>query len=556
MTQGFDSWVKTLLALRLLSANPTGLKGLVIRARSGPIRDRLIEIIQNAAPALYKIYPNMSDEQLFGGLDLVQTLQQQKLVYAQGLLARSAWAQLCMAERCDGALAAKLGQALDDGRIAPLIVFDEGTDEETAPQALQDRVGFWVDLEDVSLADLEGVKFEPAPKEQLAVVSARPEDIAALVDLAARFGIHSARAAQFALTCARTHAALAGRSALSAEDIEIAAALIYPSRATLMPEAPEAPPEQTPEPEQDSAQERAESAQDTDLSELPQELLIEAVKALLPSDFLSRLATTGAQRSAAGTGAGQSRKSKARGRPAPSRPGRLDGQSRVDVIATLRSAAPWQKLRAARKPQRSTITIFPSDIHLKRYEQRAERLVIFIVDASGSAAMARLAEAKGAVELLLAEAYARRDYVALIAFRGASGDLMLPPTRSLVQTKRRLSALPGGGGTPLAGGLQAAGILAQKSLSQGKTPVLALLTDGRANISLDGSADRQKAAEDAALMAEWISGLGVKSVVMDVARSPNPALADLAQTLRAEYYPMPRADAHGLSQTVHRVLDN
>jgi magnesium chelatase subunit D len=332
--------------------------------------------------------------------------------------------------------------------------------------------------------------------------------------------------------------------------------LIYPSRATLVPEAPEAPPEQAPEPEQDDSQDEAESAQHTDLSELPQELLIEAVKALLPPDFLGRLASAGAQRSAAGTGAGQSRKSKARGRPAPSRPGRLDGQSRVDVIATLRSAAPWQKLRAARKPQQSRITIFPNDIHLKRYEQRAERLVIFIVDASGSAAMARLAEAKGAVELLLAEAYARRDYVALIAFRGASGDLMLPPTRSLVQTKRRLSALPGGGGTPLAGGLQAAGVLAQKALSQGKTPVLALLTDGRANISLDGSANRQKAAEDAALMAGWISGLGIKSVVMDVARSPNAALADLAQTLRAEYYPMPRADAHGLSQTVHRVLDN
>ena len=553
MTKGLDSWVKTLLALRLLSANPTGLKGLVIRARSGPIRDRLIEIIQNTAPALYKIYPIMSDEQLFGGLDLVQTLQQQKLVYAQGLLARSAWAQLCMAERCDGALAAKLGQALDDGRIAPLIVFDEGTDEETAPQALKDRVGFWVDLEDVSLADLEVVKFEPAPKEPLAVVSARPEDIATLVDLAARFGIHSARAAQFALTCARTHAALAGRSA---EDIEIAVALIYPSRATLVPETPEAPPEQAPEPEQDDSQDEAESAQHTDLSELPQELLIEAVKALLPPDFLGRLASAGAQRSAAGTGAGQSRKSKARGRPAPSRPGRLDGQSRVDVIATLRSAAPWQKLRAARKPQQSKITIFPDDIHLKRFEQRAERLVIFIVDASGSAAMARLAEAKGAVELLLAEAYARRDYVALIAFRGASGDLMLPPTRSLVQTKRRLSALPGGGGTPLAGGLQAAGVLAQKALSQGKTPVLALLTDGRANISLDGSANRQRAAEDAALMAGWISGLGIKSVVMDVARRPNAALADLAQTLCAEYYPMPRADAHGLSQTVHRVLDN
>ena len=87
------------------------------------------------------------------------------------------------------------------------------------------------------------------------------------------------------------------------------------------------------------------------------------------------------------------------------------------------------------------------DIRLRRYEERSDRLLIFTVDASGSAALARLAEAKGAIEILLAEAYARRDHVCLIAFRGTEAELLLPPTRSLVQTKRRLAGLPGGGGT-------------------------------------------------------------------------------------------------------------
>ena len=81
----------------------------------------------------------------------------------------------------------------------------------------------------------------------------------------------------------------------------------------------------------------------------------------------------------------------------------------------------------------------------------------------------------------------RRDQVALIAFRGRGAELLLPPTRSLVRAKRSLAGLPGGGGTPLAAGIDAALALADAGAPRGGTPVVVLLTDGRANIARDGA---------------------------------------------------------------------
>jgi magnesium chelatase subunit D len=168
--------------------------------------------------------------------------------------------------------------------------------------------------------------------------------------------------------------------------------------------------------------------------------------------------------------------------------------------------------------------------------------------------MARLGEAKGAIELLLAEAYARRDHVALIAFRGEGAELLLPPTRSLVQTKRRLAGLPGGGGTPLAHGLQAAMELAHQARARGMTPTLALLTDGRANIALDGTANRERAGEDATRLARALRATGTPAVVIDTATRPQEALRALAGALDAPYIALPRADAHRLSTAVSAAL--
>jgi magnesium chelatase subunit D len=191
---------------------------------------------------------------------------------------------------------------------------------------------------------------------------------------------------------------------------------------------------------------------------------------------------------------------------------------------------------------------------LKRYQETSDRVLIFAVDASGSSALARLGEAKGAVELLLAQAYARRDHVALIAFRGTAAELMLPPTRSLVQTKRRLASLPGGGGTPLAAGLQMAFELAAQTKARGMTPTVALLTDGRGNIALDGSANREMAEADSLKLARALRATAIPALVIDIATRPQPALKRLAEMLDAPYLPLPRADAQRLSAALQAAL--
>jgi magnesium chelatase subunit D len=284
------------------------------------------------------------------------------------------------------------------------------------------------------------------------------------------------------------------------------------------------------------------------------DMLIAAVKALLPPGLLDQLVSTRTSRVSSGAGAGRTRTGNRRGRPLPSRPGRLDGTARIDLVATLRAAAPWQPIRRKHQPDRPGLLIRPSDIRLKRYAEQSDRLLIFCVDASGSAAMARLGEAKGAIELLLADAYANRDHVALIAFRGTGAEILLPPTRSLVQTKRRLSALPGGGGTPLAAGLHCAMGLAEKATGRGLTPTIILITDGRANITLDGNANRSQAASDAEQMAGALRASGISSLVLDMSNRPQPALQALGKILNATYVPLPRANAERLTDAVTAAL--
>ena len=124
-----------------------------------------------------------------------------------------------------------------------------------------------------------------------------------------------------------------------------------------------------------------------------------------------------------------------------------------------------------------------------------------------------------------------------------------------MQTKKRLAALPGGGGTPLAAGLAAALEQADQARSRGMSPVIALLTDGRANVTLEGTPGRAQAAEDAAAMARRIHAAGHDALVIDVGQRPSPDLRALSATLDGPYLPLPRADAKGLSNAARAALD-
>ena len=140
--------------------------------------------------------------------------------------------------------------------------------------------------------------------------------------------------------------------------------------------------------------------------------------------------------------------------------------------------------------------------------------------------------------------------MALISFGGRGAELLLPPTRSLARAKRNLGALPGGGGTPLAAGIEAAHALAETVRRKGHTASIVLLTDGHANLDRRGRPGRGAAEEDALSAAKAVKAANFAVLLIDTSRLPQPQSARLAAAMGAKYFPLPHADARGLSKVV------
>ena len=562
-------WADARLAAALLAIDP-GLRGAVVTARAGPVRDAWLEHLRGLMPddAPWRRIPaNIGDEALLGGLDLAATLKRGQAVRQPGLLdqIQGGVGVLAMAERADTGLAARLSAALDRPDAPILIALDEAVDvDESAPDALRERLALHLDLSDIALGDIT----DQAPDIDIEMIAmARmhlPHVInagaaAALTKTAAALGIDTLRAPLLALQAARAAAALAGLDEVGEAEAALAARLVLAPRATQIParEAPEEaePDSPPPDPEADArAQDRDPDEAADDLIQTPDDLTevtLDAAQAAIPPGLLVKLQMGAANRKAASAGrAGAAQKDGLRGRPAGVRRGDLASGKRLDVLATLRAAAPWGKARrkgwARLKPGRN-LEVRKDDFRVKRFKQKAETATIFVVDASGSLALHRLAEAKGAVELMLAESYVRRDQVAVIAFRGQSAETLLPPTRSLTRAKRSLAALPGGGGTPLASAIEAAEAMAHAEARHGRSVTLVFLTDGAANIGRDGQPGRERAQAEAHEAAKRLRARGHAALVVDVSKRGTDAARTLAAEMDARYVRLPAANSGALA---------
>lgn len=541
------------LAARLFVLAPKVFKGMVLRG-SSPAREALVAALAEALP-LRRLPGHVDDERLLGGIDLAASLSAGRPIRQTGLIEEARGGALIagMAERMDAAVAGRLAQALDEGGTA-LVLLDDATEPDEAPPAsLTERLAFLCDLS--ASRRWQGVELAPTAGRLADVAPLAEGDLRALAATADALGVNNLRAMIVAGEAARGLAALEGRAEAGKADLAGAVRLVLAPRATrLPPQEAEAPPAEEPPPpdnQQDDPTNSDREQQQPDLSDM----LVEAAKAAIPVGLLESLAQGKAPRRASSSGTGQKRKAATRGKPLGARPGMPRGGHKLALIDSLRAAVPWQAVRRRESglDADAPIIMRKEDLRIRRFEERAARVTIFAVDASGSAAAARLAEAKGAVELMLAQAYVTRSEVALVAFRGTSAELLLPPTRSLTRARRTLAELPGGGGTPLALGLNAAREVAEAVIAKGRSAALVILTDGRANIAADGSPGRPQAAKDAETAAKAIAARGIDSLVVDISARPGPEGAALAAALDGRFLALPRADARMLKQAIDAV---
>lgn len=242
-----------------------------------------------------------------------------------------------------------------------------------------------------------------------------------------------------------------------------------------------------------------------------------------------------------------------RGRYVQSRPSPGDA-SDLAFDATLRAAAPFQ---VEREHENVAFAVRSGDYQKKVRVRKAANLILFVVDASWSMAVAeRMQATKGAIMSLLTDAYQRRDRVGLVVFQKDQARVVLPPTGSVELAQRALKEIPVGGKTPLSAGLDLAHFVIDQEIHQHPEvmPMMIVLTDGAGNVSMS----ELPAQEEAYRIAEHIAAEKIRTVVinMEHVAFDQGLAAELAVHLGAPCYTLSELKAESLYKTVKDELQS